>query len=187
MVLNTVNLTDEQLIALIREKDQELYSEIIHRYETKLSHYLRKFVHDPDEIEDVLQDVFIKTFRNLNNFNVQKRFSPLIYRIAHNEAINFIKKYSKEVISIEQSEWDVIDRDLGIDKKIDQNIVRQKIAVGLSMMKDKYREPLIFYFFEDKTYEEISDILQIPVSTVGVLLSRGKKMLNETLDKNKLI
>jgi len=176
------NLTDEELVVIVRDKDQELYSEIIKRYQTKLSHYLRKFVRDNDELEDVLQDVFIKAFRNLYGFNSGRKFSPWIYRIAHNEALNHLKKHYKLDISLEEKEWEVIDEKMDIKEKIDSRLLKSKIEHCLSLMKDKYREPLILYFFEQKSYEEISDILRIPRSTVGILIMRGKKILKEFLE-----
>jgi len=72
--MTSQNLTDEQLVEIIREKNQELYSEIIKRYQIKLSHYLKKFIYDSDELEDVLQVVFIKSYKNLYGFNIHKNF-----------------------------------------------------------------------------------------------------------------
>ncbi len=96
MKIRPKDLADEQLVGIIREEDKELYSEIIKRYNQKLSHYLRKFIYDPDGLEDVLQVVFIKAYRNLYGFNIKNRFSSWIYRIAHNEAINYLKKIAEQ-------------------------------------------------------------------------------------------
>lgn len=177
------NLTDEELVVAIREQDKELYSEIIHRYQTKLSHYLQKFIRDKDELEDVLQDVFIKAYRNLYGFNVNKKFSPWIYRIAHNESLNQIKKNSKFAFSLDETEYEAVDEKMHLDYKIDSKILKSKIVEELSGMKDKYREPIVLYFFEEKSYEEISDIMHVPTSTVGTLISRGKKILKKSLQK----
>lgn len=167
----------------VREKDQELYSEIIHRYQTKLTHYLRKFIRDKDELEDILQDVFIKAYHNLYGFNTNKKFSPWIYRIAHNEALNHIKKTSKFAFSLDEKEYEVVDEKMHLGTKVDNKLLKDKIGENLAKLKDKYREPIILYFFEQKTYEEISDIMHIPTSTVGTLISRGKKILKESLQK----
>jgi len=178
----TENQTDEQLVAVIREKDKELYGEIIRRYQVKLSHYLRKFIKNSDELEDVLQEVFIKAYRNLYDFDVGKRFSPWVYRIAHNEALNSIKKYRKESVSLDDQELEVIDESMDIDNQVDHALNKERIERALAKMKLKYREPLILYFFEQKTYEEIGDILRLPRNTVGSLISRGKKLLKEYLE-----
>ena len=178
------NLSDEELIVKIREKDPELYAEIIQRYQNKLSHYLRKFIKDFDEIEDVLQDVFIKAYKNLYGFNPDKRFSSWIYRIAHNEAINHIKKYyNRGRISFDELEYEIIGEKMDLAERIDLKIDREKIGLAFNDLKLKYKEVILLYYFEDRSYEEISDILRMPVSTVGTYISRGKKQLKEILLK----
>jgi len=177
----TTVLSDERLIANIREKDRELYGEIIRRYQTKLGHYLKKFIRSHDELEDVLQEVFIKAYRNLFDFNIDKKFSPWIYRIAHNEALNYLKKHKRQVLSLDDSELEVIDEKVNIQDAVDAHIAKATIEKCFARLKDKYREPLILYFFEQKTYDEISDILHVPAATVGVLIMRGKKVLKESL------
>lgn len=180
---NPANMTDEELVASTRKNSKELYSEIIRRYQTKLSHYLCKFIKTNDELEDVLQEIFIKAYRNLFSFDISRKFAPWIYRIARNEALNHIKRNSKLSISIDQIELDIIDNKIDLNRWIDQMILRQQIQTGMATMKDKYREPLILYFFEQRSYEEIGEILRITRSTVGILIMRGKKMLKEFLQK----
>jgi len=178
-------LTDEQLVKIVREQDQELYSHIIKRYQTKLSHYLRKFIYDSDELEDVLQAVFIKTYKNLYGFNIDKKFSSWIYRIAHNEAINHIRKNSKIQLPLDEVEYKIIDENINLNNQVDNGLLKQKISQSLNAVKLKYREPLILFYFEQKSYQEISDILRIPKSTVGTLIRRGKLILkNHILENN---
>ncbi len=179
----TDNLTDEQLVSIVRESDKEKYAEIVHRYETKLSHYLRKFIPDDDQRQDVLQEVFIKAYRYLFWFDVKKRFSPWIYRIAHNEAINYIKRYKKKTISLEPEELHIMDDSIDHPKQIDNNILKDQLEKALGHLKDKYREVLILYYFEEKSYEEISDILQCPKNSVGVMIKRAKEQLKKSLEK----
>lgn len=179
--------TDEQLAVAVRENNKELYSEIVRRYQTKLSHYLRKFISNPEQLQDVLQEVFLKAYRNLYGFNADERFSPWIYRIAHNEAVNFLKKNSRYTISLEDKEIDLVDEKINLNEHIDRKILKEKISQVLVRLKDKYREPLILYFFEEKSYEEISDILKIPVSTVGVLIMRAKNLLKDYLKNEKYV
>lgn len=176
-------LSDEELVKAIRLKEREWYGEIIRRYETKLTHYLRKFIRDHDELEDVLQEVFIKAYRNLFDFNTDRKFSPWIYRIAHNQALNQIKKYSKESFSIDEKEWEIIDEKMDLKKEVDRSIAKEQIEKALSQLKEKYREPLVLFFFEEKTYEEIADIIKAPTSSVGTLIARGKNQLKEYLKK----
>ena len=179
------NLTDEQLAVAVRETDKELYGEIIKRYKLRIGHYLRKFIRNNDELEDVMQMVFIKAYRNLYDFNAKRKFSPWLYRIAHNEAVNHLKKYKRENLSLDETEWEIADEKINIGDRLDSKILKTSIEKGLAKIRDDYREALIFYFFEEKTYEEIGDIMQIPRNTVGILIMRGKKALKEFLQKEK--
>ncbi len=174
--------SDEQIVVLVREKNKELYSEIISRYHIKLTHYLRKFIHDRDELEDVLQAVFIKAYENLYGFDEKRKFSSWIYRIAHNEAINHIKKYAKISVSVDEVEHLMVDEKVDLSRGVDQGILKEKVENALYQMKDNYREALILYFFEEKSYEEMSDILRVPINTVGTLIARGKKNLKKFLE-----
>lgn len=176
------DVSDEQLVVSVRQDDKNLFGEIIRRYERKLTHYLRKFIRDPDELEDVLQAVFIKSYQNLYGFDVHKKFSSWVYRIAHNEAINHLKKQSKRGISLDEFELQLIDEKIDLPTQVDLKLNKEKTEQALAHLKDKYREPIILYFFEQKSYEEISDILRVPVATVGTLLARGKQKLKTFLE-----
>ena len=181
--MEPVKLTDEKIVEIIRENNQELYSEIIKRYQAKLSHYLRKFIYDSDELEDVLQVVFIKAFKNLHGFDARKKFSSWIYRIAHNEAVNHFKKHSKKKIPLDELEHKIIDEKIDLNDSVDKALLKKEIGDILGKIELRYREPLILFYFEQKSYEEISDILRIPTSTVGTLILRGKKIIKETYEK----
>jgi RNA polymerase sigma-70 factor (ECF subfamily) len=177
------DLSDEQIVEIILNNDKELYREIIRRYQDKLSHFLRKFIYDKDEMEDVLQVVFIKTYKNLYGFDVHRKFSSWIYRIAHNEAVNFLKKTSRNGIFLDDLEYKIIDEKIDICGNIDNKMLKKEIERNIAKLKIKYQEPLILFYFEDRSYEEISDILRIPKSTVGTLIARGKKMLKNHLEE----
>lgn len=173
--------TDEAIIARVRESSPELYGEIIRRYQPKLTRYIRRFTSDVAAQEDILQDVFIKAYKNLYAFDIERSFSSWIYRIAHNEAINFVKKAHREPLFIDEKEWEVADERLDIGSTMEKEHAVLEMRNALNKIKKKYRQPLILFFFEDKSYEEISDILRLPRSTVGTLISRGKTQLKEIL------
>ncbi|MDD5098386.1 MAG: RNA polymerase sigma factor [Candidatus Pacebacteria bacterium] len=174
-------LKDEQIVSAILNGDKELYREIIKRYENKLSRYLSKFSSNKDDIEDILQVVFIKAYKNLYGFDINKKFSSWIYRIAHNEAVNHLKKYKGNSISLDDVEYRLIDEKADINNDADKMFLKKDVESVISGMNIKYREPIILFYFEDMTYEEISDVLRIPKSTVGTLISRGKNLIKEYL------
>jgi RNA polymerase sigma-70 factor (ECF subfamily) len=175
---NSENLSDEQLVEIVRTKDQELYADLVERYQDKLLRYATKLIRDEHKAVDAVQEAFIKAFINLNGFNTNKKFSSWIYRIVHNEAINHVKKNSKE-ISLENNEWvqNIIKAENELGVQIDRQETVKLLQEYLAELSLKYRLPLVLFYLHDKSYEEISDVLRMPVGTVGTRINRGKKIL----------
>jgi RNA polymerase sigma-70 factor, ECF subfamily len=172
--------------------DPNQYGLLMERYEQKLKRYIiRLGIRIPDDQLDVLQEIFIKAYRNLNGFDTSLSFSSWIYRIAHNEAISFYRKKNvrpeghlvgdgEEILEFLASGQE------GPEVKFDKAINAEEVVRALALIDEKYREPIILRFFEHKEYDEISDILEIPIGSVGTLLHRGKKQLASALNKDIL-
>jgi RNA polymerase sigma-70 factor (ECF subfamily) len=141
------DLSDEQIVEKVL-KDNNIYIEIIRRYEKKLSHYLHKFISDQDEIEDVLQVVFIKAYKNLYGFDQSRKFSSWIYRIAHNEAVNYLKKKRSVKICLDDIEYKLVDDKVDLNSDIDNDFLKEDVEKVISGLKLKYKEPLVLFFFE---------------------------------------
>lgn len=178
------NLTDEKLIQAIRSENQELFSEIVDRYEEKLLRYANYLTGDLQVASDVVQESFIKAFVNLNGFNVERKFSSWIYRIAHNEAVNHLKKYRKEILGSDTIFDFIRDSKVSIEESYEKEETINNLKSCLNKLKLTYSEPLVLYFLEEKSYEEIAEILRIPVGTVGTRINRGKKLLKEQCERN---
>jgi len=181
--------SDEELVKMTLE-NKEFFGELIGRYEKKLGRYiLRLGVKNEDDRLDVMQEVFLKIYKNLNGFDTKLSFSSWAYRIAHNEAITWYRKRSVRpeghlVAESEEAISFISSKELGADELLDRNINAEEVQRALVQLEDKYREVIILRFFEHKEYDEISDILKIPVGSVGTLLHRGKKrLLNELNEK----
>jgi len=177
-------LTDEQLVKQIVNGDTEKYELIVVRYQQKLARYIKRLTNRPEEVDDLLQEVFIKVYKNLRQFNFKLSFSSWIYRIAHNESINLIKSgWIQKITSLEPLFF--IGKEDQIEQEIDRKQLRREMETCLNKLEAKYKEVLLLHYYEDKSYEEISDILRLPVKTVGVLIYRGKLKL-KTLCQNKI-
>ena len=177
---NNDNLSDSQVIALVLEGDDDMYALIVEKYEAKLMRYATYLLKDYDVASDAVQETFIKAYVNLRNFNLEKQFSPWIYRILHNEAMNVIKR-SKKTMTIEainESEDDFFVY-FGTDKAMDKKMLNANVRKCLREIDIKYQEVLALTYFDNLKYDEISDILHIPTSTVGVRIKRGKEMMKQ--------
>ncbi len=176
----TKEYSDEELAKLIQEGDVEKFGLLMERYSGKLFRYGKKFLSNDDNIEDVVQDVFIKTYQNINSFNISQRFSPWIYRIAHNTYINAIKKQNSGPMYLFDFDTLIshtVVEENPIIKEREQKEIKEVVDKGLKEIEPKYREILVLYYIEDFSYKEIADILQIPVGTVGVRIMRAKEIL----------
>ena len=174
--------TDEAIALRIQQGDGEAIGELVERYQAKLIRYARKFLLDPDDAKDIVQDIFIKAYQNIQSFDVSRRFSPWVYRIAHNEFVNALKKRQsrRTVFTID---FDTLFPHLTAPDTADSGTMERDTRATLDRYLDKispkYREPLVLYYLEGMDYKEISEILQIPVSTVGVRLARGRTALQK--------
>ena len=183
--------SDEELVKMTLA-DKNHFGFLVDRYEAKLRRYISRLgVRDADDQLDVLQEIFLKVYRNLNGFDTGLQFSSWIYRISHNEAVSWYRKRnvrpeghliadSEELISFLTAKEDTAD--VTFDRGVNIDVVND----ALLNIDERYRQVLILRFFEHKEYEEISDILQIPVGSVGTLLHRGKKQLGSALNPEKI-
>ena len=179
------SLSDEELVDLVCKKDQELYQEVVNRYQDKLMRYANFLVGDENKAADVVQEAFIKAFVNLKSFNTKKKFSSWIYRIVHNESINYLKKHKKE-ISLEDNDWikKTIKSKHNVEKDFTKKEITNMIKLSFKKIPLKYSEVLTLFYLEEKSYEEISDVLRMPTGTVGTRINRGKKQLKAIFEKN---
>ena len=180
------SLDDRELIAAAL-RDRNAFALIVRRYEPPLSRYLRRLLGGSQSIEDVLQEVFIKVYVNLNDYDRARPFSPWIYRIAHNEAVSFLRKRRAEpyVISGEEGML-LIERVMDgfkVQEELDRSRIGALIREAIRSLERRYRDAVVLRFLEEKSYEEISEILEIPMGTVATLINRGKKRLRRSLDQ----
>lgn len=164
---------------MVQQGDIEQFGILVERYEPKLLRYTQKFLRDGEDRSDILQDIFIKAYVNIQSFDTTQKFSPWIYRIAHNEAINFLKKKKPESFSL--FDVDILFPHPVAEEKADteaeREILKKMIDETLDDIDTKYREILLLYFYEDMSYKDIAQILRIPVSSVGVRIQRAKKQV----------
>ncbi|MFA5878244.1 MAG: RNA polymerase sigma factor [Candidatus Staskawiczbacteria bacterium] len=181
-------MDDKELVALSL-KEKERYGYLMQRYEKKLLKYITRFSGvGGDDAQDILQDTFLKVYRNLNAYNGAFSFSSWIYRIAHNETIGHLRKLKSrpQVVNSEDSNIliDIFKSDPGFFADIENQHLAEKLGEIINTLDSKYREVIALVYLEDKSYKEVSDILKKPVSTVGTLVLRAKRQLKEKIKKS---
>ena len=183
-------LSDSDLVRIIIKKNPESYREIVKRYQRKLFVYLYHLTGNKEETEDILQNVFVKVYANLKKFKTQKKFSSWIYRIAHNEAINHMKKRNQkkfvswEDIAINKEKMQISSHEKSPLESWIKKELKKEMEMALEKLPAKYKEVLILRYFSEKSYEEMSEILKKPINTVGTLINRAKKKLLDVIESS---
>ena len=173
--------TDEDLIRAVI-KDPQSFAYIMDRYEKPLLRFIRRISNVSEEdAEDILQDAFIKMYKNLNSFDPKWKFSSWSYRIVRHEVIdNFRKKKARPQITFSdlgETQVRQFSSAIHIEGEIDKAFTKENLVMLLGELDYKYKEILVLKFLEEKSYEEISDILKKPIGTVGTRVNRAKKHL----------
>lgn len=179
--------SDAELIELAKI-DSESFGFLMERYQAPLFRYIRRISQLPNEdAEDLLQEVFIKIYQKLNEYNELLKFSSWAYRIAHNQVIDHFRKMKARPATdnLEDEELAKIFRsEQNEDYDIFNRECAERIRKCIKEIPFKYREILILRFLEEKNYEEIMDILKKPKGSVATLIARGKNILTKNMKKN---
>jgi RNA polymerase sigma-70 factor, ECF subfamily len=179
-------LINDRKLAEDALRDRQAYAHIVHQYKGVLARYVKRLLgRQAQAVDDVLQDIFIKAYVNLNDYDRARPFSPWIYRIAHNETISYLRKRNTEPQTVAGEDAQLIlDRIAGNDDP-SANWAEQRTAAevqrALAQIDARYRDVLVLRFLEDKSYDEIADILELPPGTVATCISRGLKQLKVPL------
>lgn len=180
-----MELSDEQVAKRVQNGDVESFEILVNRYRQRLLGYGGKILFNRSDLEDIVQEVFIKAYRNFRSFDTSRKFSAWIYRIAHNEFINHGKKFSRQITDYFDFEVllprAAIKDELG--EEFDVRQLKENLEGTLKKLPAKYREPLVLFYLEDLDYKEIADVLRLPVNTVGIRIMRAREQLKKHLTK----
>ncbi len=175
--------SDVELVRLALA-DSDDYAQIVEKYERPLLRYVLRISNiSREEGEDLLQNIFLKAYQNLRDFDSSLKFSSWIYRIAHNEVISHWRKKSARAQEVNLDTFEaaqLLKSTLDIPAATDEKFLVAFVHSILAKIPQKYREILILRYLESKDYAEISDILHCPMGSVATLVHRAKKAFELT-------
>lgn len=186
------NKEEQMILTAVKGGDTERFHEIENRYHDKILFYLWHLVGSKEEAEDLLQDVLVKAYGAMSHFDNRKHFSSWIYRIAHNEAVNHLKRRNRcrsiswEDIVSRKDRLDISDHQDSPQERWIRGERRVEVRRALKLLSPKYREVLLLRYYFEKSYDEISEIINRPRNTVGTLISRAKKRLMRILSEEMM-
>ena len=182
---------DKENVQKILEGDVDVFKVIMDTYTPPFKRYIRRFGIQSPRDEDILQEVFLTIYKNLNTYNQEYKFSSWAYRITHNKSISELRKTKNEYFLTEDEKegiWnaflledDTLSEILEKEYEEESKKQKEKLSTIVRKLKKEYYDVIMLYYFEQRTYDEISDILRIPTSTVGTRLRRAKQKLYTVL------
>lgn len=165
--------------------DPEIFGSLMERYADKLTRYVRRLILAAnDDVDDILQETFVKAYLNLADYDERLSFSSWIYRIAHNQSMDHLRrtKVRPRPLDLESLDWaKLIADEADLEKEFFGKDCALKIQEALADLSPEQRDALVLRFLEEKSYEEIMDILKKPKGTVATLIARGRKNLLKIL------
>lgn len=187
------SLEDDVLVKDAIGGDENAYKKLVDKYERALFFHILKMIKDREQVEDLVQETFVKAFDNLNTYSTNYAFSTWLYRIATNHTIDYLRKKKLKTLSIDEPmktrdgemEMQLPDESAGTDRNIIRKQRQKIVQKAIKELPKKYRLVIEMRHMEEKSYQEIADVLDLPLGTVKAHIFRARELLYKALKDKK--
>lgn len=183
------NLSDIELIASAIRGHEDSFEELVRRYQRPITNYVFRMLNNYDASLDVTQEVFIKVYNSLDKYSSEYKFSTWLYRIAHNAAIDYLRRRTNNEQSIESEnqngvhQFQIESPHLTPEQEHERSEWRTEIEAVVKCLPAAYRELILLRHAQDLSYDEIAEITGLPLGTVKNRLFRAREMMREIFIK----
>lgn len=181
--------TDEDLIERFQQGDLAAYEDIVRRYKDQLLNFVFRFLNNQEEAEDVVQETFLRVYRNRFAYTRVAKFSTWIYTIAGNLARTELRRrkrrrfFSLSDMGLDDRDYEISDEVFNPETHVDSALGEEIIQREISKLSPKFREVIILRDVQELSYEEISKIIRVPIGTVKSRVNRARLRLQNRLKK----
>lgn len=184
----------ELVVRAVEDNNQLAYAELMDRYRDSVYHTMFKMVKNHDDAEDLTIEAFGKAFRKLGSYTPNFAFSTWLFKIATNNGIDFLRKKRMETLSIDDNLEVDVEQEFSNNMKSnaldpEERFIRDQrqiiMRTLLNKLPEKYRMMIEYRFFDEMSYQEICELLDLPVGTVKAQLFRAKELLYDILKDNE--
>ena len=180
-----------KLIIEVKKGDTESFGELVELLKDKVYQVAYRMVGHPQEAQDVAQEAFLRAYTNLDKFDMDRKFSTWLFRIATNVAIDRLRKKKPDFYledKVKGTEGLTYESQLAADQELPEDQVvnlemQEWIQSEINQLPLKYRSAVILKYMEDLSLKEISEILDMPISTVKTRIHRGREALRKRMRK----
>lgn len=193
--LDLANLPDADVVALAQQGREAAYRELLRRYERPVFTLVLRMVRDRTVAEDLAQDTFVKVLNHIDRYDPAFKFSSWLFKIAHNVAIDHLRKRQVTTVSIdgapdatsaEEVEATAIQLAAGGEDPLQELTARElgaAIERAIDRLRPEYRACILLRHVEDRSYEEIAATLDLPLGTVKTYIHRARHQLRAMLEE----
>ncbi|WP_456277858.1 RNA polymerase sigma factor [Bacillus sp. AK128] len=174
-------MNEDELILKAKQGNTAAFQQLVQQYYPVVERFAFQLGNRRDEIDDITQEVFIRVYRFLDQFSKAK-FTTWLYKITLNVTRDMARKKSQNERKLFKIQLEPVDDYPEVEASILQNEEDRILHISIQRLNEKYRIPIILFYFHDKKYEEIADILSISLSSVKTRLLRGKTMLKKIME-----
>ena len=180
---------DIELARLAQTGDARAFEALVVKYQRRIARHVARFIKSADDVEDVVQDVFVRAYRGLASFRGDSQFYSWLYRIASNAALNHLRRASDDVLLGDDSPDERISEfapGISDAAQPDRTLMAEQIADAvqraLAKLQPQLAEALMLFEVEKKSYAEIAEMLQIPIGTVRTRIFRAREFIARRLE-----
>jgi RNA polymerase sigma-70 factor (ECF subfamily) len=179
--------TDAQLVASALAGSQEAFRELVVRFERPVYSLIARMVQDPATAEDLAQEAFVKAYRSLRTYDASRKLSSWLFKIAHNTAIDHLRKGAPDTVSLEATQEEegrgglaaVLSDSSAEDPAAaaERRDMARSLERAISRLRPEYREAVVLFYVEGASYQEVCEVTGLPLGTVKTNLHRARKEL----------
>ena len=184
---NRYQYTDEELIASFQNGNEQAYIELVRRYRNRLMTFVFRFVGDMESSEDIVQDTMIKVFTHKHYYKEIAKFSTWIYTIAGNLAKTELRKRKRRKVTLlsqmntDDRKYEIPSTELQSEDIVQSEYTERDIQKAILQLPLHFRTVVILRDIQELSYEEISNIVNVPLGTVKSRINRARLQLQQTL------
>jgi len=181
------NLSDQEIIDSVRKGNSSDYSILVNRYKNKAFSMLKRMLKNEFDAEEILQDCFLKAYKSLNNFKGEAKFSTWFYRIVYNSALTKLSSQKRRT----ETEMTSVEDHINLESEYNSNEIEKMdvnhlIHKTISKLPERYSAIITMFYLNEMTIDEISEVMEISISNVKVMLFRSRNALRDLILKTKL-
>jgi len=176
--------SDRQIVEKVRSGNSRTYALLVDRHKERAMTLALRLLGSKEEAEELVQDAFLRAYKNLDTFRGDAKFSTWLYRILYNLCMTKVTRRKGKMEHLEEEDrmtktMLVDDEEISIQERIEHEEITKLVATEIESLPEKLKTVILLFYVQDMSYDEMSAVMNIPVGSVKTYLHRGRNMLRQ--------